>query len=127
LISRIMSGEDIGTLFLPKKNIEKNKIRWITLAKPKGKVFVDEGAKNALLDHKSLLPRGILNVEGEFEAGDIVSIETESEIFAKGITNYTKKELEKIKGKNTDEIEPILGYKNYNEIIKSENIGIIKK
>ena len=40
---------------------------------------------------------------------------------------YKEKELDKIKGKNTDEIEPILGYKNYNEIIKSENIGIIKK
>ncbi|KYC49659.1 MAG: Uridylate kinase [Candidatus Methanofastidiosum methylothiophilum] len=127
LITRVMAGEDIGTLFIPTKNIEKNKIRWITLAKPKGKIFVDEGAKNALLDHKSLLPRGIVNVEGKFDAGDIVSIETDSGIFAKGITNYTEKELDKIKGKNTDEIEPILGYKNYNEIIKSENIGIIKK
>lgn len=127
LITRVMAGEDIGTLFIPTKNIEKNKIRWITLAKPKGKIFVDEGAKNALLDHKSLLPRGIVNVEGKFDAGDIVSIETDSGIFAKGITNYTEKELDKIKGKNTDEIEVILGYKNYNEIIKSENIGIIKK
>lgn len=127
LITRVMAGEDIGTLFIPTKNIEKNKIRWITLAKPKGKIFVDEGAKNALLDHKSLLPRGIVNVEGKFDAGDIVSIETDSGIFAKGITNYTEKELDKIKGKNTDEIELILGYKNYNEIIKSENVGIIKK
>jgi glutamate 5-kinase len=127
LITRIMAGEEIGTLFIPTKNVEKNKIRWITLAKPKGKIFVDDGAKNALLDHKSLLPRGIVNVEGKFDAGDIVSIETDSGIFAKGITNYTEKELDKIKGKNTEEIELILGYKNYNEIIKSENIGIIKK
>jgi len=127
LISRIMSGEDIGTLFLPSKNIEKNKIRWISLAKPKGKIIIDEGAKNALLVHKSLLPRGIVDVEGDFDAGDIVALQTTNEVFAKGITNYTKKELEKIKGKNTDEIEHILGYKNYNEIIKSENIGIIKK
>ncbi len=127
LILRIMNGEDIGTLFIPNKNIEKNKIRWITLSKPKGKVVVDEGAKNALLSHNSLLPRGVVNVEGEFEEGDIVSIETDMGIFAKGITNYSKKELEKIKGKNTDEIEKILGYKNYNEIIKNENIGIIKK
>ncbi len=127
LISRIMSGEDIGTLFLPSKNIEKNRIRWITLAKPKGKIIIDAGAKNALLNHKSLLPRGIVDAQGEFDAGDIVALETDNEVFAKGITNYNKKELEKIKGKNTDEIEPILGYKNYNEIIKSENLGIIKK
>ena len=126
LILRVMSGEEIGTLFLPTKNIEKNKIRWITLAKPKGKVVIDEGAKKALLDHKSLLPRGVIDVEGKFDAGDIVAIESNNEIFAKGVTNYTEKELMKIKGRNTDEIESILGYKNYNEIIKHENIGILK-
>ncbi len=127
LILRIMNGDDIGTLFIPTKNIEKNKIRWIRLSKPKGKIIVDEGAKKALLAHNSLLPKGVVNVEGQFEAGDIVSIETDSGIFAKGISNYSKKEVEKIKGKNTDEIEAVLGYKNYNEVIKSENIGIIKK
>jgi len=126
LISKVVGGEDIGTLFLPKKNIEKNKIRWITLSKPKGKIIIDEGAKNALQNHKSLLPRGVIGIEGNFDAGDIVAIESNEGIFAKGITNYTDKELKKIKGKNTDEIESILGYKNYNEVIKHENIGIIK-
>jgi glutamate 5-kinase len=126
LILKVMSGEDIGTLFLPTKNIEKNKIRWITLSKPKGKIIIDEGAKNALLDHKSLLPRGVIDIEGKFDAGDIVAIESNASIFANGITNYTDKELKKIKGRNTDEIESILGYKNYNEIIKHENIGILK-
>lgn len=126
LISKVMNGEEVGTLFLPKKNIEGNKIRWITLAKPKGKIIVDTGAKNALLDHKSLLPRGVIDIEGNFDVGDIVAIESGEGIFAKGITNYTDKELNKIKGKNTDEIESILGYKNYNEIIKHENIGILK-
>ncbi|HOT85234.1 MAG TPA: glutamate 5-kinase [Methanofastidiosum sp.] len=126
LISKVMNGEEVGTLFLPKKNIEGNKIRWITLAKPKGKIIVDMGARNALLDHKSLLPRGVIDIEGNFDVGDIVAIESGDGIFAKGITNYTDKELNKIKGKNTDEIESILGYKNYNEIIKHENIGILK-
>ncbi|NMA31059.1 MAG: glutamate 5-kinase [Candidatus Methanofastidiosa archaeon] len=126
LISKVMNGEEVGTLFLPKKNIEGNKIRWITLAKPKGKIIVDIGARNALLDHKSLLPRGVIDIEGNFDVGDIVAIESGEGIFAKGITNYTDKELNKIKGKNTDEIESILGYKNYNEIIKHENIGILK-
>jgi len=125
LILRVIDGEDIGTLFIPKKNVEKNKVRWITLSKPKGKIHVDEGAKNALIKKNSLLPSGILNVEGEFDAGDIVEIISGNLVFAKGITNYTNDELKKIKGKNTDEIEPILGYKNYNEIIKSENIGLL--
>jgi len=125
LILRVVNGEDIGTLFIPKKNVEKNKVRWITLSKPKGKIHVDEGAKNALIKKNSLLPSGILNVEGEFDAGDIVEIISGNQVFAKGITNYTNDELNKIKGKNTDEIEPILGYKNYNEIIKSENIGLL--
>ena len=126
LISKVVGGEDIGTLFLPKKNIEKNKIRWITLSKPKGKIIIDEGAKKALQNHKSLLPSGVIDIEGKFDAGDIVAIESKDGIFAKGITNYTEKELKKIKGRNTDEIESILGYKNYNEIIKHENIGILK-
>ena len=125
LILRVINGEDIGTLFIPKKNVEKNKVRWITLSKPKGKIHVDEGAKNALIKKNSLLPSGILNIEGEFDAGDIVEIISGNQVFAKGITNYTNDELKKIKGKNTDEIEPILGYKNYNEIIKSENIGLL--
>ncbi len=126
LLLRLDSGEEIGTLFVPKTDVEKNRIRWITLAKPKGRLSVDEGAKNALLSHKSLLPKGITGIEGEFEAGDIVLIELDGETFAKGITNYSDKELEKIKGKNTSEIEPILGYKNYNEVIKNDNIGLIK-
>jgi len=125
LILRVINGEDIGTLFIPKKNVEKNKVRWITLSKPKGKIHVDEGAKNALMKKNSLLPSGIINIEGEFDAGDIVEIISGNQVFAKGITNYTNNELKKIKGKNTDEIEPILGYKNYNEIIKSENIGLL--
>jgi len=125
LILRVINGEDIGTLFIPKKNVEKNKVRWITLSKPKGKIHVDEGAKNALIKKNSLLPSGIINIEGEFDAGDIVEIISGNQVFAKGITNYTNNELKKIKGKNTDEIEPILGYKNYNEIIKSENIGLL--
>ena len=125
LILRVINGEDIGTLFIPKKNVEKNKVRWITLSKPKGKIHVDEGAKNALIKKNSLLPSGAINVEGEFDSGDIVEIISGNQVFAKGITNYTNDELKKIKGKSTDEIEPILGYKNYNEIIKSENIGLL--
>lgn len=125
LILRTVNGEDIGTLFMPKKNIERNKVRWITLSKSKGKIHVDDGAKKALMRKSSLLPTGVVNIEGEFDAGDIVEIISGGLIFAKGITNYTNDELEKIKGKNTDEIESILGYKNYNEIIKSENIGLL--
>jgi len=127
LIKRVIDGEEIGTLFLPKKNIERNKIRWITLSKAKGKINVDEGAKKAIEQKRSLLPSGVVTVEGEFEAGDIVEIKNNETTFAKGIANYSNKELERIKGKKTEDIEKILGYKNYNEIIKNENIGIIKK
>ena len=125
LILRVVNGENIGTLFIPKKNVEKNKIRWITLSKPKGKIYIDEGAKNAIIGKNSLLPSGIIRVEGNFECGDIVEIISNNYLFAKGITNYSNKELEKIKGKNSELIESILGYKNYNEIIKRENIGLL--
>jgi glutamate 5-kinase len=72
----------------------------------------------------SLLPSGVLNVKGSFDRGDIIEIRCEGEIFAKGITDYTSEELEQIKGKHTNQIVDILGYKNYNNVVKKENIGL---
>ena len=62
-----------------------------------------------------------------FDRGDVVKLECEGRIFAKGITDYTSEELLKIKGAHTNEIEGILGYKNYDNVIKKENIGILEE
>lgn len=127
VVLNILSGEEIGTLFLAERHIQKNRARWIILARASGTVRVDAGAKTAVIGKNSLLPAGIVGVEGSFDRGDVVKLECEGRVFAKGITDYTSEELLKVKGAHTNEIEGILGYKNYDNVIKKENIGILKE
>lgn len=126
VVTKILSGEEIGTLFLAERHIQKNRARWIILARASGTVRVDAGAKAAVLGKNSLLPAGIVDIEGTFDRGDVVKLECEGKVFAKGITNYTSKELIKIKGAQTNQIDNILGYNNYDNVIKKENIGILE-
>ncbi|WP_209679806.1 glutamate 5-kinase [Methanohalophilus levihalophilus] len=126
VIEDIVEGKDIGSLFVADKDVHSNRIRWILLARTTGKIIVDEGACNALQNRMSLLPSGVLDIAGNFDRGDIVEIDCNGEIFAKGITDYNSEELQKIKGKHTDMIAEILGYKNYDHVIKKENIGLIQ-
>ncbi len=125
-ITRILAGETIGTLFLANQYVHKNRIRWIILGKASGTVIVDPGAKKAISNSMSLLPSGVVEVIGNFDRGDIVKLECDGEVFGKGITDYTSEELEAIKGKQTNVIADILGYKNYDHVIKKENIGLLK-
>jgi len=127
VLLRALSGEEIGTFFLAERHIRKNRARWIILAKASGTIRVDAGAKAAILGKNSLLPAGVIEVEGNFDRGDIVRLECEGRVFAKGITDYSSEELNKIKGDHTDEIESILGYSNYSNVIKKENIGILEE
>ncbi len=126
-ILKIISGEEIGTLFLAERYIQKNRDRWIILSRTSGIIRVDAGAKAAILRKNSLLPAGIVGVEGTFDRGDVVKLECEGRVFAKGITDYTSEELMKVKGAHTNEIEGILGYRNYDNVIKKENIGILEE
>ncbi|MFZ2497345.1 MAG: glutamate 5-kinase [Methanosarcina sp.] len=127
VVMKILLGEEIGTLFLAERHIRKNRARWIILARASGTVRVDAGAKVAVIGKNSLLPAGIVGIEGSFDRGDVVKLECEGKVFAKGITDYTSEELMQIKGAHTNEIEGILGYKNYDNVIKKENIGILEE
>ncbi|MCK4648518.1 glutamate 5-kinase, partial [bacterium] len=127
VIKRLLAGERLGTLFLPKKRLKSRK-RWIAFGVIlKGKVRVDEGAKEAISKRgKSLLPSGITGVRGEFSIGDGVSIiNEEGEEFARGIASYSSSEVDSIKGKKTQEIRKILGYKDYDEVIHRDNLVIL--
>jgi glutamate 5-kinase len=127
VVLKILSGEEIGNFFLAERGIRKNCSLWVILSRASGTVRVDAGAKTAVLGKRSLLPAGIIEVEGVFDRGDVVKLECEGRVFAKGITDYTSEELLKIKGAHTNEIEGILGYKNYDNVIKKENIGILEE
>jgi glutamate 5-kinase len=126
VITKVVSGDQIGTLFLAKGTVDRNKTRWILLAHSSGKVFVDQGCMLALQRRKNgLLPAGVVGVEGRFERGDVVDLVFGDELFAKGITDYTSEELAKVMGAHSDEIEELLGYQNYANVVKKENLGFV--
>ena len=129
IVSRIMNGEKIGTIFFPK--IDKRKTgrkKWIAFAHYiRGIIIVDEGAKQVLIRKgKSLLSTGIITTKGKYSIGDVVGIaDARGKEFARGLVNYSDKDVEKIKGNKTSQIEDILGYKSYDEVIHRDNLVIL--
>ncbi|MEP9412007.1 MAG: glutamate 5-kinase [Candidatus Brocadia sp.] len=129
ILKKIVHGENVGTLFLPKEEKLASRKRWIGYTiKPKGKVYVDDGAMHALTEKgKSLLASGIVLVEGTFNKGDTISIcgKGDDAVIARGLTNYSSEEIEKIKGCSTSHIAKVLGYKLYDEVIHRDNMVIL--
>ncbi|MBA7491533.1 Glutamate 5-kinase [subsurface metagenome] len=128
VITSLMEGEDVGTKFLPRKTKLSSRKRWIAFNLPlSGRIFVDEGAKRALIEKgKSLLPSGIVKVEGGFEIGDGVRIvDSQGKEFGRGLVYYSSSEVERIAGKKTKDIQQILGHKDYDEVIHRDNLVIL--
>ncbi|ACX51358.1 glutamate 5-kinase [Ammonifex degensii KC4] len=124
VIRRVLAGEEIGTVFFPREKL-REKRRWLLFgAQVKGKIYVDAGAAKALREGgKSLLPSGIVGVEGNFEAGHAVSIvDPEGKEIARGLVNYSAAEVEQIKGCKTCEIEAVLGSRLYDEVVHRDNL-----
>ncbi len=129
IIQKILSGEEKGTLVLPRKKKMRSKKLWLaTMSKPKGAVIIDSGAVTALKKGKSLLPSGIKDVTGSFTRGDIVGIldENGNEI-ARGLSEYNSEEILKIKGHNSAEIEKILGYFFAEEVTHRDKMVIMEE
>ncbi len=128
LIASLVSGVHQGTEFRPSvKKISSRKC-WIAYAlKPRGSITIDDGAVRALQQNgKSLLPSGIVTINGTFDTGDAVTcMDTKGNLIAKGIVNYSAIDIEKIRGKKTSEIENILGYKYSDEIIHRDNLVLM--
>ena len=104
VVSRILAGEDIGTLFDAAHSLG-NRQRWIKNSRPQGSIAVDDGALAAVRARKSLLPRGVTAVEGRFARGDVVLVGGA----AKVVTSLSSDELERVIGRKSDEVEAILG------------------
>ena len=127
IIRKIMSGQCTGTLFLPAPRRLRSYKRWIRFtSRPRGSVTVDQGAQEALQrGGKSLLPSGIVAVDGAFKPGDVIRIKgTQGHEFARGLSNYSSDEIEKIKGLRTDSIGQVLGYKFYDEVVHRDNLAL---
>jgi len=123
----ILAGKAVGTYFKARKSMPLI-TRWIAYgASVKGQIFVNEGAKKAILKGASLLPVGVTNVVGLFNVGDVVSLIDQSNVeFAKGTPNYNSGEINTIKGLKTNQVEKALGYIRRKEVIGHRNMHIIK-
>jgi glutamate 5-kinase len=128
VLQRLLRGEPLGTLFLAREDPLKARKRWIAFAAPpQGRLTVDAGAAKALTERgKSLLPSGVLDVEGEFPAGAVVRVaERGGAEFARGLVNYEADELRRIRGAKTRDIEATLGYKGVDEVIHRDNLAVL--
>ena len=128
-ISRILKGENLGTLFVSKENRLQFRKRWLAFgARILGKITVDGGLAKAL--HKeggcSILPIGVVAVEGDFDSGATLSVtDKQGNELARGLTNYNSEDVRKIMGAKTTEIKKILGAKHFDEIIHRDNLVIL--
>jgi glutamate 5-kinase len=128
LISRVLEGEQIGTLVLPAKEKISARKHWIRYnLQSEGTLHVDNGAVRAIKSSgKSLLPIGVTEIEGEFEDGSAVNIMgPEGTALAVGLTNYSSDELRKIIGRQTPEIDWILGYRRNDEAVHADNLVVL--
>jgi len=127
ILEALFAGEELGTLFLPQAQKLKSRQYWLAYnVSPQGAILVDTGARKALVHlGKSLLPAGILEVSGVFRKGAAVSlVDPEGQTFAVGLTNFSSRDINTIKGKQTQEIAQSLGHKDYDEVIHRDNMVI---
>ncbi|HAV42756.1 TPA: glutamate 5-kinase [bacterium] len=128
ILTQIFAGEKVGTLFLPQIDRTSRRKCWIGFnLKPSGQLIIDDGAKEAILKQgKSLLSSGIREIKGDFERGEAVAVlDLDGRELARGLTNYSQTELDKIRGKHSSEIEGILGYKYDDEAIHRDNLVLL--
>lgn len=125
VLTEILSGETVGTLFSAQGPSVASRKRWIGLtAQPNGKLGLDPGAQQAIEQQgRSLLAIGIRRVEGNFQKGDVVSLcRDDGQEFARGLTNYGSEELRRIAGQSTDKFVAILGHCPYDEVVHRDNL-----
>lgn len=128
VLREVMAGDKVGTLFIPKTKPLAGYKRWLAFASEcHGRIYIDWGAVHALVEGgKSLLPCGILGSEGDFQAGDLVSmIAPEGYEVARGVSNYSVDQVSLIMGKRCTEIEATLGSKEYDEVVHRDNLTVM--
>jgi len=126
-LTRLLAGEDEGSLFLCGVDRQSKRQHWITeVLHAAGEIHVDAGAARALLEQgSSLLPVGVTAVEGVFDKGDCVEIIGPNGVIAKGLCNYTAEEMRRIMGHASSDIESILGFHDFSSVMHRDNLVLI--
>jgi glutamate 5-kinase len=128
VLDAVLAGEAVGTLFLPHGSTMPAWKRWLGYtAQPKGKLFLDAGARQAVQHQgRSLLPIGVVRVTGAFRKGDVVSLcDAGGGEFARGLSNYSSEDAGKIGGLRTEQVAEALGGLPYEEIVHRDNLVVI--
>jgi glutamate 5-kinase len=128
-VQRIFQGEQEGTLFLAEEERLSARKHWILNSLvPHGSLTVDAGALRAIVNQgKSLLSIGITAVSGDFRSGNSVRVlgPDGSEV-ARGLSHYSSSEVQVIRGRKSEEIESLLGYSSYDEVVHRDNLVLLK-
>jgi glutamate 5-kinase len=128
VLDAIFAGAAEGTLFLPHGTTVPAWKRWLGYtARPKGRLLVDAGARQAVQQKgRSLLPIGMIQVQGAFNKGDVVALcAADGTEFARGLTNYSAADAAKIVGLKTEKIGEVLGALPYEEVVHRDNLVVI--
>jgi glutamate 5-kinase len=127
ILMKLFDGRKLGTFFVPKKKKLSSRKGWIAFnLKPQGMLVIDDGAVDALLRNgKSLLPSGVMAVEGDFTVGAPVAFKSrENKMVGIGLVNYSSADIQKIKGRKSNQIVHCLGHKPFDEVIHRDNLTI---
>src|SRR5262249_685386 len=129
ILDTIFAADPVGTLFLPHGMSLPSWKRWLGFtARPKGRVTIDPGAFNAVR-HKgrSLLPIGVVQVQGEFHKGAVISLcDLAGQEFARGLTNYSAADARRVLGLRTEQIAELFGTLPYEEIVHRDNLVLLE-
>lgn len=128
LLPRLVRGESIGTIFMPREKRLSARKQWIALrSRSLGALMVDGGAKAAIIERgASLLPSGIRAVQGHFAMGARVDLKDEQGgIFAVGLVSYSAHDIDRLKGRNQSEVKAILGFEYIREIINRDDMVVL--
>lgn len=128
ILKKIMAGDDEGTLFPPRERIPGKKRYLRYFSRIAGRVVIDAGAAEALLEKgKSLLSSGMTDVIGDFKRGDTVEIaDNAGSIIARGLVNFSAVECRNIAGKSSDELHKLLGNDTEDEVIHRNNLTLME-
>ncbi len=128
ILQKLFSGEMVGTFFLPKSERMQSRKQWIAhVLNPHGSIILDDGACRAVCRQgKSLLPSGIIAIEGAFGIGEAVyCLDSKKNKIAVGLVNYTSDNIERIKGAQSNKIIRILGFKDSDEVMHRDNLVLL--
>ncbi len=128
VLTELLAGGDLGTVFLPESAQLRSRAHWILhTLRPRGALVVDDGARKAVVDgNRSLLPSGVTEVRGAFGQGDPVDLVGSDGIaFARGLSAYSAGEIQKLQGRQTTEIQDILGYHLGDEAVHRDDLVLL--